>query len=195
MQKSDGKDIVRIVVPKGAHTPYVLEGVEVYVREESQTSLAVRDEIVALVKQTLVSSAHEVVSSLIAPEKEAEKATEAEIVVAPPRTGVEILETVERKGVAYHTLKDLRNNNVVRDVTRSSARKLWAYAISQQETAKDHAETITWQGDLGLVREHKWAGRVRFDLAQRDAQGCVHIYYGVTEDGIHGEWRRFIKPG
>jgi hypothetical protein len=194
VQKSDGKDIVRIVVPKGANTPYVLEGVEVYVREESQTSLAVRDEIVTLVKQALISKAQAVVSEIIAPEKEPEKAEEPQSIVAPPRTGVEILETIERKGVAYYTLKDLRNGNVVRDVTRSSARKLWAYAISQRET-KEHAEAITWQDDLGLVREHKWAGRVRYDLAQRDAQGNVHVYYGVTEDGIHGEWRRFIKPG
>jgi hypothetical protein len=148
-----------------------------------------------LVKQTLVSTAREVVSSLISPEKEAEKAEATETVVEPPRTGVEIQETVERKGVAYHTLRDLRNGNVVRDVTRSSARKLWRYAISQQETAKDQVEAITWQGDLGLVREHKWAGRVRYDLAQRDAQAHVHIYYGVTEDGVHGEWRRFIKTG
>ena len=28
---------------------------------------------------------------------------------------------------------------------------------------------------------------------QRDAEGQLHIYYGVTEDGIHGPWWEFLE--
>ncbi len=189
VQKSDSKDVISLVVPKGSDAPYALNGAEIYVRQESQTSLAVRDEIIALVKQLLAKEGM-IPPAALAKEEEAVKAP-----VESPRTGVEILDTVERKGVAYHTLKDLRNGNIVRDVTRSSARRLWRYAISQQESGKAKPEEITWQGNIGLWRQRKWAGRKRYDLVQRDAEGKLHVYYGVTEDGIHGEWRRFVEAG
>jgi hypothetical protein len=34
-------------------------------------------------------------------------------------------------------------------------------------------------------------GITRYDLVQRTADG-LRVYYGVTEDGIHGEWRRVV---
>jgi len=191
IQKSDNKDVIRIIVPKGTDTPYMLEGLRFYVRQESQTSLAVRDELLGLVKQNLLQQ------GLIAPQVPAKQSPAEERedkgLIEPPRTGVEILETVERKGVAYHTLRDLRNGNVVRDVTRSSARRLWRYAISQKEGNEVKDDDITWQGNVGLLRRRKWAGRTRYNFVQRDAAGNLHVYYGVTEDGIHGEWRRFLE--
>jgi len=30
---------------------------------------------------------------------------------------------------------------------------------------------------------------VHQDSVQRDAEGQLHVYYGVTEEGIHGPWR------
>ena len=49
-----------------------------------------------------------------------------------------------------------------------------------------------WQGELGLLREQKRREGRRFDLVQRSDTG-VRFYYGVTEDGIHGEWKRLVK--
>jgi hypothetical protein len=28
---------------------------------------------------------------------------------------------------------------------------------------------------------------------QRDRDGKLHVYYGVTEDGVHGPWRGFVE--
>jgi|GEM_PF-2001020 len=37
------------------------------------------------------------------------------------------------------------------------------------------------------------AGKARYDFVQRDAEGQLHVYYGVTEEGIHGPWREFLE--
>ena len=183
--ESEGKKIIRLVVPKGTDMPYAVEGTRIYVRSESETSLALRDEIVQLVQQRLAPPQPQ------AEEKEPEEKVPSQI--APPRTGVEIIDTVERKGTLYHTVKDLRNGNVVQNVTRSSARKLWRYAITQREQTPVESEKITWYGDIGFWQSYKQGGKVRYNLAQRDPDGKIHIYYGVTEEGFHGEWRRFLE--
>lgn len=183
--ESEGRKIIRLVVPKGPDVPYAVEGTRIYVRSESETSLALRDEIVQLVQQRLAPPQPEAEEK--APE---EKATPQ---IEPPRTGVEIIDTVERKGTLYHTVKDLRNGNVVQNVTRSSARKLWRYAITQREQTPVESEKITWHGDIGFWQSYKQGGKVRYNLAQRDPDGKIHIYYGVTEEGFHGEWRRFLE--
>jgi hypothetical protein len=112
--------------------------------------------------------------------------------LTPPRTGVEIVATEERDGVRYHTMRDLRNGSTVKNVTRASARKLWHYAISAKEADELDPREITWQGDIGLWRKNLKSGAVRFDLVQWQ-DGALRVYYGVTEDGIHGAWRRLIE--
>ncbi|HID64874.1 MAG TPA: PHP domain-containing protein, partial [Anaerolineae bacterium] len=42
--ESEGKKIIRLVVPKGSDVPYAVDGTKIYVRSESETSLALRDE-------------------------------------------------------------------------------------------------------------------------------------------------------
>jgi len=91
-------------------------------------------------------------------------------------------------------MKDLRNGSVVRNVTRSSARKLWGYAITEHETQPIQADRVQWHGDLGLVKSSKRAGKMRYDLAQRLPDGTLQIYYGVTDDGMRGPWRVFLSP-
>jgi hypothetical protein len=116
--------------------------------------------------------------------------------VEPPGTGVQIVETMERKGTLYHTMKDLRNGNIVRNVTRSSARKLWRYAITQHEDDPVLEDQVQWHAvndRLGLWKSSKRAGKVRYDLAQRMPDGRCEVYYGVTEDGIDGPWRVFLE--
>jgi hypothetical protein len=184
--ESEGKKVIRLTVPKGSDVPYAVDGSKIYVRSESETSLALRDEIMQLVQQRVAPSQPEALEM---------EPSEEEVVsrIEPPRTGVEIMDTVERKGTLYHTVKDLRNGNVVHNVTRSSARKLWRYAITQREQTPDENKKITWQGDIGFWKTYKRGGKVRYNLAQLDPERKTHIYYGVTEEGFHGEWRRFLE--
>jgi hypothetical protein len=181
-QESEGKNVIRIQVPQGKDLPYAVDGSKIYVRDEAETNLAVRDEIVELVKRTLT---HQPVK------KVAVQATDA-LAVQPPRTGVEITGFEERKGNRYYTMSDLRKGSEVRNVTRASARRLWHYAIVEAEKHAVDAADVTWQGDIGLVKEYKQSGRTRYDLAQRSAQGKMRVYYGVSEDGLHGDWKALV---
>ncbi|MCP4543592.1 MAG: PHP domain-containing protein [Chloroflexi bacterium] len=182
VQQTQGVKVVRVVVPRGDDPPYAIDDSKIYVRSESETGLAVRDEIVNLVKRAQVGP-------IIVPTREEEKQVIGQ--VEPPRTGVEIVETKERKGTFYHTMRDLRNGNVVRNVTRKSARRLWHYAITQVEAHPVDASQVEWRGDIGLLKRREHAGLVRYDLVQRE-ESKLRAYYGVTEDGIHGQWGALV---
>jgi hypothetical protein len=188
-QQTRGKTILRVLVPRGDDPPYAVDDNKIYVREEAETGLAVRDEIVQLVSRTRKPPA-----AVVETEDVVAEAEPTEVGVEAPRTGVEIVAVEEREGVRYYTMRDLRNNNVVKNVTRSSARRLWHYAISQFTSLPadlNSADSIHWQGDLGVLSEqHRGKGR-RFDLAQKTPEG-IRLYFGVTEDGIHGEWKRLV---
>jgi hypothetical protein len=99
----------------------------------------------------------------------------------------------EREGARYFTMRDLRNGNVVKNVTRVSARRLWHYAITRfSHYPADLSQAgIHWQGDLGLVIKYKQGKSMRYDLVQRTSQG-YRYYFGVTEDGIHGPWAALV---
>ncbi len=183
------KRVIRVLVPQGEDPPYAVDDNKIYVRDEADTGLAVRDEIVQLVRRGLHLSGEgkEDISSLDVSEDE-------EIIgILPPRTGVEIVADEERGGNRYFSMKDLRNGNVVKNVTKSSARRLWHYAISQYTKLPKNLEntSISWEGELGILRERKQGNRISYDLAQRTTEG-IKIYFGVTEDGIHSEWRRLL---
>jgi hypothetical protein len=110
-----------------------------------------------------------------------------------PRTGVEIVSMVERHGSRYYAMRDLRNGNVVNNVTQKSARRLWHYAIRQYaKLPVDLKEMeIQWEGDFGLLQKSKQGKRSRYDLVQRTASG-YRYYFGVTDDGIHGRWKALV---
>jgi hypothetical protein len=189
-----GKSVIRIQVPHGDDPPYAIDDNKIYVRDEAETSLAVRDEIVQLVAQNLGAAG---VLSSEEPAAPAETSaitmpveTPSSTTVEAPRTGVEILSTEQRKGVRYHMMRDLRNGNVVKNVTRTSARRLWHYAISEKESNPVQPERVEWHGEIGLWKRYKRAGTVRYDLVQRD-DGSLRVYYGVTDDGMHGPWQAF----
>jgi hypothetical protein len=179
LQESEGKNVIRIQVPQGSDPPYAIDGSKIYVRDEGETNLAVRDEIVELVKRTLSTRPAKAV---------AVQATDT-LAVHPPKTGVEVTSIEERKGNRYYTMCDLRKGNVVHNVTRASARRLWHYAIIETEKHAVSEADVTWHGDVGLVKEYKQSGRQRYDLAQRSGNGKIRVYYGVSEDGLHGEWK------
>jgi hypothetical protein len=188
-QETCGKTILRVMVPRGDDPPYAVDDNKVYVREEAETGLAIRDEIVLLVQRgSRLAGAPAVVHVEAHEEPHAPDAA-----LEAPRTGVEIVAVEERDGTRYYAMRDLRNGNLVKNVTRSSARRLWHYAISQYEQlpADLNKARLAWQGDVAILAEQKRGKGRRFDLAQRTAQG-TRLYFGVTEDGIHGDWKRLV---
>ncbi len=182
VQESEGKSIIRIAVPRGQEPPYAVDGSKIYVRDEGETNLAMRDEIVELVLRAQAARSETPVAVQV---------TDS-LTVQPPRTGVEILGVVERKGKTYYTMSDLRKGNRIENVTHASARRLWRYAINEAATYAQKAPEIAWQGDIGLVKSYKQSGQQRYDLAQRCSDGSVRMYYGVSEDGLHGPWRALV---
>jgi hypothetical protein len=192
MHETAGKKVLRVLVMRGEDAPYAVDDNKIYVRDEAETGLAVRDEIVGLVlrgqpqRPEIRVEAKPVETS---PEKPVIE-TQSEI---PPRTGVEIVKVEERDGSHYYTMRDLRNGNVVKNVTRGSARKLWHYAIKEhaklpQDTSKLQ---IQWNGDVGLLGQQQQGNYHRYDLIQRTPQG-YRYYFGVTDDGIHGRWKALV---
>jgi hypothetical protein len=190
-QEIHGKKIIRILVPRGDDPPYAVDDNKVYIRDEAETGLAVRDEIVGLVmrgareKQKAGKGAEEEVSSQhiessAAPEKN-----------LAPKTGVEIVEVEDRNGSRYYTMRDLRNGNVVKNVTAKSARRLWHYAIKQHDQLPPdpNKAQMQWFGEFGMLRKYKQGKKFRYDLIQRTGNE-YRYYYGVTDDGIHGPWKQ-----
>jgi len=205
-QETEGVKVVRLIVPRGDDVPYAIEDNKIYVRAEAETNLAVRDEIVQLVRRHTAGMAPVALPetdfgelSRVVPVEPAPadgEAASSPEKVSPPRTGVEIVATEERGGMRYHTMRDLRNGSVVQNVTRKSARNLWHYAISQNESqsglSQIEVDKVAWRGDLGMLDSSKRAGKTRYDLVQRLPEGRLRVYYGVTDDGIHGEWRKVV---
>lgn len=214
--ESQGKTIIRIQVPYGEDRPYAIDDNKIYVRDETDTSLAVRDEIVSLVKQGIgvtpvavnespvpavaAATQTQTVPVVSAPDKPAAEPAPQTPTPEPesqqikaPRGGVEIIGTEQRNDTQYHILRDLRNGNVVKNVTRSSARRLWHYAITQKETNPVKDDKVQWHGDIGLWRRYKKGGEVRYDLVQRE-DGNLRVYYGVGDSSMEGPWQAFLEP-
>jgi len=180
---SGGKKIIRILVARGERPPYAVDDNKIYVRDESDTGLAVRDEIVQLVSRRGESE----------PATADEPAPAAGDGPSAPRTGVEIVEVEDRDGTNYYTLRDLRNGNVVNNVTQRSARRLWDYAIREFNKLPDDKSRldVKWLGNMGILAEQQRGNRKRWDLVQRQ-NDHVRYYYGVTEDGVHGAWKELV---
>ena len=212
------KQIVVVTVPTGHEKPYAVAPGNIYVRQEGDTTLAMRDEIVDLVKSGL-DSEHSVLPLLggeepngaqepAAPARRTRRRQSAEPMpdesspvtqeqieeqlLPLPRTGVEIVESSERDGVIYHSMRDLRNQKVVHNVTRDSARALWRYAITQKEQHELSANDVSWVNGRGFWKAYKPRNASeRYNLVYLDGSE-LRVFYGVTEDGLDSEWRRAI---
>jgi len=189
------KKLVRILVPRGTEPPYAVDDNKIYVRDEAETGLAVRDEIVSLVLRNKREPLPEV-QMAVQPEQPVSVTPpmpENDGGELAPRTGVEVMDPEERQGKQYFTMRDLRNGNKVKNVTRASARKLWHYAINRYNELVPELEStpIHWQGDFGFIRQNKQGTTVRYDLIQRTPNG-YRFYFGVTPDGIHGGWKLLV---
>lgn len=199
VHETGGKKVVVVLVPRGEDPPYAVDDNKIYVRAEAETDLAVRDEIVGLVlrghsaaQPVEAPHAKPVEPSRLPPTK-APPPTAPEEVDTAPRTGVEVISVETRGDERYYTMRDLRNGNVVKNVTRKSARRLWHYAITSFDAMPtDPAQAkIQWQGPYGLIRRHKQGNNIRYDLIQR-AAGSYRYYFGVTDDGIRGPWKALV---
>lgn len=206
-QQSSGKTVLRVLVPHGDDRPYAVDDNKIYIRSEAETGLAVRDEIVRLASALPKSVEPE------APRpqrdgkdgrrghkgKQQPAAAKAQRPEAPPkvesapRTGVEVVSREQRDGVAYYTVRDLRNGMVVNNVTEKSARKLWHYAITEFAQLPHDGNQLRadWRGDFGMLKQYSQHKQTRFDFVQR-VDGGIRYYFGVTEDGVHGDWRQFV---
>lgn len=197
IHQTTGKKIIRILIPRGDDPPYAVDDNKVYVRDEAETGLAVRDEIVSLVLRS--SSAQATQQTKMQAEKLVEEEPSRVLALeerdgdTPPRTGVEVVKAGERDGVSYYTMRDLRNGNEVNNVTRVSARRLWHYAITEFDKLPSdlNKAKVQWQGKVGLLGVQKQGKNVRYNLVERTPKG-YRLYFGVTEDGIHGRWKVLV---
>lgn len=201
VQKYKSIQILRILIPRGDETPYAVDENKIYIRDEDETNIAVRDEIVNLVLKTtpLKTVTPPPLPVLpVAPVEKQIEAPAAEPVNLPPstdpRTGVEIMVPVLRNGRNFFTVRDLRNGNIVKNVTQASARRLWSYAITRYDEIAPSIEkaSINWQGDYGLLRIYDQGKSPHFDFIQRTPSG-YRYFFGVTLDGIHGPWKGFAQ--
>lgn len=197
VMQTEGVSVIRVQVPAGDDPPYAIDDNKIYVRDDTETSLAVRDEIVQMVlrgRRTWQASEASPPPPLTE-ELGLEETTAVSSKIEPPHTGVEIVATEKRNDTYYHHLRDLRNGNIVRNVTRQSARKLWHYAITCVEENTIDLNKVEWHGDIALIQTYTRGGKTRYDLAQR-TNGATRVYYGVTDDGIqgsaHAAWRELL---
>ena len=205
--QSLGASIVRVTVPSGPDKPYALNQTQIWVRQEGETSEAVRDEIVQLVlggrqaaaiaevEQTFGPVSAEAKEPVIVSESDVQPPAYLTTDLPLPSIGVEIISVEERQGARYFTIRDLRNGSTVQNVTAASARKLWSYAITQHLTHPVDPAAVSWWGEFGLWKAERRAKKLRYDLAvrQADAPDGLRVFYGVTEDGMTGPWAHFLK--
>ena len=198
VHETNGKKVLRVLIPRGDDPPYAVDDNKVYVRDEAETGLAVRDEIVGLVLRS--RRAHVEPQPKREPERAMVSEAPAQVPAiserdgdSPPRTGVEVVRVDEREGVSYYTMRDLRNGNEVKNVTRVSARRLWHYAITEfDQLPSDLSKVkIQWQGRFGLLGVQRQGKNVRYNFVERTPKG-YRLYFGVTEDGIHGHWKELV---
>jgi hypothetical protein len=199
VRETAGKKVLRVLVPRGDDPPYAVDDNKIYVRFEAETGLAVRDEIVGLVlrgQREQQAQPPKQEAPPAAPEETPVKAASpvsASSTIQSPGTGVEVVSMEERDGNCYYTMRDLRNGMVVKNVTRSSARRLWHYAITEYDKLpQDPAQiAVQWNGSMALLRHHKQGNSHRYDLLQRAGDG-YRFYFGVTDDGIRGGWKELV---
>lgn len=185
-----GKKIIRVLVPRGDDPPYAVDDSKIYLRTESETGMAVRDEIVEMVLRGKREALFEkpVGAAEVPSEENGQQAG------SPPRTGVEVVTVEERQGVRYYTVRDLRNNNTVKNVTQKSARKLWHYAVKQYDkvSGDPSQKSVKWHGDLGMLTHQKIGNFNRYDLIHRQDKKNYRFYFGVTEDGLDEAWQAVV---
>jgi hypothetical protein len=170
------KEIIRAEVHAEAAPPYVTREGIVYLRRDSETRPATRQELLELVAAGVPNGAASAGGFDL------------------PQAGVAIVGAYLRDGVWFYDVRDLR---VTSGVTRQRAKGLWAYAIERQEALRQGRADIShvlWKGDHGVWRAYRSGDRRVFDLLHRDPGGRIdHIFYGVSEWGLTPHWREVVE--
>ena len=106
---------------------------------------------------------------------------------------MEIVEVNDQDGVPHYTMRDLRSDQITRNVTAQTARSLWAQAIKEFEKGAPTADRITWNGDFGLWKSIRISnGERRYHLAARGPDGQIRLFFGVSEEGLDAHWKSVI---
>ena len=205
----ESKNILAVKVEPGNERPYALATGDIPVRRGAETGPARRDEIVRMVRGEAISPVPDAIPepslpsepsrpqrSAAKPRQErpphAEKHVEAGPRIAP-RNGVEIVEVLEKDGEAHYTMRDLRSDQITRNVTAATARSLWAQAIREFEKGAPANERITWHGNLGFWKTIRISnGERRYHLAARAPDGQIRLFFGVSEEGLDDRWRAVL---
>ncbi len=109
-----------------------------------------------------------------------------------PSSGVEILAAADVDGVPFFSLHDLRHEEIIRNVTADTGRRLWRYAIEQFEDLDASLAATRWDGDYGFVKSYRpRGGERRYNLAYRGG-GEIRVFYGVSDEDIDDGWRAVL---
>ena len=200
----EGKTILTIDAPKGPEPPYALASGEIPIRRGGESAPARRDEVVKLVRGEPLTAAQTAPAIDDSAERRQDHGrSRKETARAPrvaeegprlaPRNGVEIVEAVDQDGVTHYTMRDLRSDQVTRNVTSATARSLWAQAIREFERNFPTEDRIMWKGDVGYWKSTRISsGEKRYHLAARTPDGNIRIFFGVSEDGLDDRWKAVI---
>ncbi len=113
--------------------------------------------------------------------------------VSKPRTGIEVVETVEdEQGDKRFIFRNLRNEEVsphpwrMNDIEEGSIRQYAARMHIADQTFDE--ESIRWWGNIGYMRPM----RRQVDLVYRDENGVDHVFYAARRDELIGEWHDLL---
>ena len=113
--------------------------------------------------------------------------------VSKPRTGIEVVETVQdEQGDKRFIFRNLRNEEVsphpwrMNDIEEGSIRQYAARMHLADQTFDE--ESIRWWGNIGYMRPM----RRQVDLVFRDENGLDHIFYAARRDELIGEWHDLL---
>lgn len=111
IEASGGKPVLVVTVPKGLNTPYATDAGQVFVRQEGQTVIALRDEIVQLVRE----------AALAEPAGAYAGGTEQDRVWSAPRTVTDIEEEGEEPEEAEPAAEPVLTAHIVEAAPEAAA--------------------------------------------------------------------------
>jgi PHP family Zn ribbon phosphoesterase len=221
--QGEGASILRLRVPKGGDRPYCLDGNKFYLRDETETYLAVRDEIVALVRETLqesiahVTPASAATTSGEAPAAESEVSGEravnedASTALAAPGIPAAPVAAASPQDAFYLPQvgveivdTQVRNGNKfhsIRDLRNSTV----IHNVSRKGARHLWNYAIQQHEDSRVnLAQVEWRGNIGLARAEKRAgkvrydlalrEGdTIRVFYGVTEDGMEGPWAIFLQ--
>ncbi|HEV2527169.1 MAG TPA: RNA-binding domain-containing protein [Thermomicrobiales bacterium] len=109
-----------------------------------------------------------------------------------PTSGVEILAWADIRGMPYFTVHDLRHEEIIRNVTPDTGRRLWRYAIEQFDDLEAALAATRWDGDYGFVKSYRpRGGERRYNIAYRGG-GDIRVFFGVSDEDLPEGYRAVI---